>query len=544
MALAVSGDVYAGTQGKTSYQLISWTFVALTALFFALSSGRTSAVSGRRLVLLTAMLALAGAMAWTADSLIVNLRPELEQIDAFIADPIGSLFRPQSVGFPDGAELGTVAYRKGNEERRVALRIVSKTAPGYVRGRAFVDYAPPNWVFQTEAEPLHPSLAPPDGVQPASDRTFELWPGRAPWQAAEIHPSQAFPVSFTLAGTSCVSADVPSLYVDLNAVVKGNGLLPYTVYASATPPAGMPATPDPDRYTGVPSTLDPRVHQLAKSVFAGRTTVAEKANAVEAYFHGNYTYNLGITIPSGVDPLTYFLLERPAAHCEYFAAGAAILLRLGDVQCRYATGFMVSERNGYGGYWVARNRDAHAWVEAFDPSRGWFIVEATPSSGLPESHAESVPGSRWDALKFRLLQLRIEILQNGLRGAWQWILSLLSSLGASMWLLPPALLVALVLWLRRVKLGRRKRKSVQSRPLDARVLRLQNILKEVDRAVAKRGFRRGETETLHHFAARLDASAGMDGGLVEFAGWYRRYAVNRYGVSPQNGEQLQPPAWK
>ena len=29
-----------------------------------------------------------------------------------------------------------------------------------------------------------------------------------------------------------------------------------------------------------------------------------------------------------IDPLTWFLLEKPPAHCEYFAAGATMLLRL------------------------------------------------------------------------------------------------------------------------------------------------------------------------------------------------------------------------
>ena len=36
--------------------------------------------------------------------------------------------------------------------------------------------------------------------------------------------------------------------------------------------------------------------------------------------------------------------------------------------------------------WIARNRDAHAWVEAFDQERSqWVIVESTPGVDVPKS---------------------------------------------------------------------------------------------------------------------------------------------------------------
>ena len=112
---------------------------------------------------------------------------------------------------------------------------------------------------------------------------------------------------------------------------------------------------------------------LPTRIFRNCKTTAEKIEAVTQYFHTNYTYSLGLAVPADQDPLTYFLEEASTGYCEYFASGAAVLLRLADVPTRYVTGFLVTERDEDGKSWVARNMDAHAWVEAWDR-------ETTPGS--------------------------------------------------------------------------------------------------------------------------------------------------------------------
>jgi protein-glutamine gamma-glutamyltransferase len=143
-------------------------------------------------------------------------------------------------------------------------------------------------------------------------------------------------------------------------------------------------TPDAKAWqllTELPADLDPQVRELAVRVAGGDMTDGEKIAAVQRYFLANYQYQIGIDIPAGADPLTYFLLQKPAAHCEYFASGAAVLVARRGVPSRYVTGFVAVELNRHGGYWMARNRDAHAWVEAYDRDRGWVLVEATPAGG-------------------------------------------------------------------------------------------------------------------------------------------------------------------
>ena len=108
-----------------------------------------------------------------------------------------------------------------------------------------------------------------------------------------------------------------------------------------------------------------------------------------------------MTVPRDVEPLSHFLLERIPAHCEFFASGAVALLRYQGVPCRYVTGYVVTElESEYGDYWIARNRNAHAWVEAYDDENNqWVIVEPTPgvnvriNAQIIDSEGESISSS-------------------------------------------------------------------------------------------------------------------------------------------------------
>jgi hypothetical protein len=137
----------------------------------------------------------------------------------------------------------------------------------------------------------------------------------------------------------------------------------YTTAPSSPPPTGSQFR----RLTAVPGPLvDQKLQQTAGRVFHNCKTAAEKIDAVTTYFHTTYTYSLGLEVPPEKDALSYFLREASSGYCEYFASGAAILLRMVNVPTRYVTGFLVTERGDDSRTWVARNMDAHAWAEAWD----------------------------------------------------------------------------------------------------------------------------------------------------------------------------------
>ena len=58
---------------------------------------------------------------------------------------------------------------------------------------------------------------------------------------------------------------------------------------------------------------------------------------------------------------------------------------------RYVTGFYVTESDPIASNgWIARNKDAHAWVEAWDADKQtWRIVESTVQNLLEEDQANT-----------------------------------------------------------------------------------------------------------------------------------------------------------
>ena len=131
-------------------------------------------------------------------------------------------------------------------------------------------------------------------------------------------------------------------------------------------------------YTALPENIDLRVRLLSLSLFHGLTTRREKIGAVLRYFHRNYTYHYGIRIPEGVDAVTHFLLQRPPAHCEYFASAMVVLARSVGLPSRLVNGFAGSRKNPMGDFVELVGSDAHAWVEIHYEEAGWVRYDPTP----------------------------------------------------------------------------------------------------------------------------------------------------------------------
>ena len=145
-----------------------------------------------------------------------------------------------------------------------------------------------------------------------------------------------------------------------------------------TTPSDDPDEPNPD--------MD-KVGQLAQSIAGHILDPKKRVEAIAQYLLTHHAYSLTYH-PSGSihEPLADFILSQPpkAAHCEFFASAAAIMLRYVSVPTRYVTGYFVHEADRNGDM-IVRQRDAHAWCEAWIKGTGWVTVEATPVSGRPDS---------------------------------------------------------------------------------------------------------------------------------------------------------------
>jgi len=136
-----------------------------------------------------------------------------------------------------------------------------------------------------------------------------------------------------------------------------------------------------DGYLRLPP-VDIRIPKLAEEITAAAPNNYDKAVALERYLSTRFGYTLDLPSTTPRDPLAYFLFERKAGHCEYFASAMAVMLRSLRIPARMVTGFRTGEFNDLSGQYVVRASNAHAWVEAYFPGYGWVSFDPTPGGSL------------------------------------------------------------------------------------------------------------------------------------------------------------------
>jgi transglutaminase-like putative cysteine protease len=169
----------------------------------------------------------------------------------------------------------------------------------------------------------------------------------------------------------------------------GRGLETYAVVSAGpgtTWPAPGSAAPA-DEWTALPADLDPRLAALALRLRdEGPPSSEARLARTVAFIQSECHYSLRPGKFRTRQPVAEFLFEKKKGYCEYFASAAAVLLRLQGIPTRYVRGFTVREANRIGGHYAVREADAHAWVEALLPGRGWVEADATPAGEYDEAH--------------------------------------------------------------------------------------------------------------------------------------------------------------
>ncbi len=123
---------------------------------------------------------------------------------------------------------------------------------------------------------------------------------------------------------------------------------------------------------------------------AGERTDGERIDLLEQYLLTQYAYTLDFLGRSGESPLEDFLFVYKSGHCELFASAMVLMLRSQGIPARLVTGFLGAELNPLEGYYVVRQQNAHAWVEAYTASRGWQVYDPTPPDGRPTVAEQSL----------------------------------------------------------------------------------------------------------------------------------------------------------
>lgn len=177
-----------------------------------------------------------------------------------------------------------------------------------------------------------------------------------------------------------------------------------------------------EQFTGLVSVAEQVVRAKAPNGNA-----YEKARALEQHFveAGNYRYStdfdeINELRQPQLDPIEDFVTNHRRGHCEYFASALTLMLRSQNIPARMIVGYKGGDYNYVGNYFVVRQRDAHAWVEAYvadteipadamcpeerHPGGGWLRLDPTPSTdaedqiekhGLFDRVSKSFDYARW-----------------------------------------------------------------------------------------------------------------------------------------------------
>ncbi|MEZ4368518.1 MAG: transglutaminase-like domain-containing protein [Kofleriaceae bacterium] len=301
----------------------------------------------------------------------------------------------------------------------------------------------------------------------------------------------------------------------------------------------------------MPPEITERTRALAAELTAGATTDYDRVEALRSYLRTQLRYTLEQRDPRGQEPIDFFLFDRRAGHCEYFASALAIMARTLGIPTRNVAGFLGGEWNEYDGYIAVRSGDAHSWVEVFYPTVGWVTVDPTPPAqdalGRGSDGVLARISRFLDTLRFQWTRWVVDYdlasqlslfksVGSALKGGAQDVRAQVARLGRAVRdhaLLSGAVIaaIALLVWARARRRrspgaagggrDRRRRGAVAAAYLDARA-RLGRLGVGTDRAQTPREVAR----------ARAASGAADAAALTELTDLY--YAVE-YGAAPDEG---------
>ncbi|WDE14102.1 transglutaminase TgpA family protein [Thalassomonas haliotis] len=75
--------------------------------------------------------------------------------------------------------------------------------------------------------------------------------------------------------------------------------------------------------------------------------------------------------------LDQFYFDTRAGFCVHYASSFAFMMRVAGIPARLVTGYLGGEHNPQGEYYSIYQYDAHAWVEIWQPGKGWYRVDPT-----------------------------------------------------------------------------------------------------------------------------------------------------------------------
>lgn len=270
----------------------------------------------------------------------------------------------------------------------------------------------------------------------------------------------------------------------------------------------------------------------------------DKAVSIKRFLLMNYKYTRTLAGNSSREyPLEEFLFNKKEGHCEYFATAMAVLLREVGIPSRIINGFIGGEINEQGNFYLIRESDAHSWVEAYFPERGWVSFDPTPESGdRREGGVISVIGSYVDYLRFRWSSYVIDFSDKDqvkildiVRDKWNWDNRTLSGVSSIKSLFDNrAAVIAVIVFFAWVFATRPGIGSILGKRASMNE-RASKLYQDALLHISRKGYRKPDSMTSREFTGVLSESSYPGSQVMELL--TEKYLLIRFGDT-ENQEGL------
>jgi len=483
----------------------------------------------------------------------------------------------KTTGFSERVDLGMIGSVK--QDPQVVMRVELPDIPAermdrlYLRGVAYDRYNGRSW-SASDHHRRH--------LAAVGDGTFVIREtGRRAQEAVSVPIQQDIvlealdtSVLFAAPFAEYVSGDLSGIESDsmagLHLSFSTSSPLRYSVtsrqYEIVPNERTTPVVNDPrsilERYLQLPE-LSGKVGELSQQIVREATTRYDRIRAIRDHLLRTYRYSLDVETTTSLHPVEDFLFTSKMGYCEHYATAMVVMLRAVGIPARLVTGFLATEWNDFGGYFTVRQRDAHAWVEAYFPQSGWITFDPTPASGTAAARSTWDTFFRvseslrlyWDRLVIRYSTRDQVAIIHGIREGSdavrghlsQWmvtgnrlavkVISSLVQFASSsavgvLEMLAALSLLAIVLWVRKPTWSK-----VSSRHLaQRRQLRITGLYRMMLQTAAGKGFSKSPTATPVEFCGIITREWAAAGTMV--AGVTDLYCRGRFGGMPLTAEEI------
>lgn len=150
-----------------------------------------------------------------------------------------------------------------------------------------------------------------------------------------------------------------------------------------------------------------RVRQFAIEAAGTTGTDYEKALRIKQAIERQAVYDLNApAVPTGRDPVDFFLFESKRGYCDLFASAMVICAQAAGLPARYVTGYYpVQNERDERGLLTVHESEAHAWAELKFEGIGWLPFD--PTEGAPNLGQSTEKEEFWESTKGKVVMLLI-----------------------------------------------------------------------------------------------------------------------------------------